>query len=211
MATYHEELKERITEDANGNIRKDTTRTVKAFKKSEEPDYIKLYTKMWCEFNAIPEKWQALFFALVCRMSYANIKHPEGGQIVYTIGTQAQAIRDECGWKTLDPLYRGLNALCKCKAIRKIGKGEYQINPEYAGKGAWHYQPSAEQGGVQDLIAKFSFADKSIQTKIVWASTDKEEIGNLDEVTAKRQTITPIDGAAAAAPTDSENSEKEAS
>lgn len=189
---YQQETKEHIVEDAEGNITTTTTTKTKAILKNDEPDYIKLYTKMWCEFNAIPDKWRPLFFALVCRMSYASLKDETGGQIVHTIGSTGKAIIEECGWKNKDTLYRGLQALCECEAIKKISRGEYQINPQYAGKGPWHYNAKENRGGVSELVAKFDFKNKKVNTKIVWASTDKQEIGrNADEVVILEKHITP--------------------
>lgn len=188
---YYEETREKVREDADGNITSDTTRIVRSAIKSDEPDYIKLYTKMWCEFNQIPQKYRQLFFSLICRMSYANAKAPGGGQTVCTIGTIAQAIMDECGWKTKDALYRGLKTLCDCGAIKKLSRGEYQINPKYAGKGPWNYNPKVDQGGVKDLIATFDFANKSVNTQIVWVSNDDDMAAGLHdaEITATRQEI----------------------
>lgn len=189
---YHEKITEHITEDAEGNQTVTQTTEIKAITANDEPDYIKLYTRMWCEFNGIQEKWRPLFLALVCRMSYASLKSSTGGQVVYTIGTNAEEIMQECGWKTKDPLYRGLNALCDCNAIRKIGRGQYQINPSYAGRGPWRYNAAQEQGGVRDLVAKFSFADKKVETDIIWGSTDKRQIGHAaDEVLCTETRVSP--------------------
>jgi len=189
---YQQETKEHTVEDAEGNITTTTTTKTKAILKNDEPDYIKLYTKMWCEFNMIPDKWRPLFFALVCRMSYASLKDETGGQIVHTIGSTGKAIIEECGWKNKDTLYRGLQALCECEAIKKISRGEYQINPQYAGKGPWHYNAKENRGGVSELVAKFDFKNKKVDTKIVWASTDKQEIGHkADEVVILEKHITP--------------------
>lgn len=194
MPAYREKLTERTTEDAQGNITTNTTREVFSIKKNEEPDYIKLYTRMWCEFNGIPDKYHQLFLSLACRMTYANLGSATGGQIVHTVGHAGAEIMAECGWKNKDSLYKGLQKLCDCGAIIKLGRGEYQINPQYAGKGPWHYNARLEQGGVADLVAKFSFRDKQVQTKITWASADKAEIGQADEVIATEQKITPLPG-----------------
>lgn len=191
MSKYHDEIKSTEIIDENGNVTTTTTRVTKQIRDRDEPDYIKLYTKMWCEFNRVPEKWRTLFFALVCRMSYASLApDANGGQVVYTVGQIANTIAQECGWKTTDPLYRGLKALCECEAIRKLGRGVYQINPQYAGRGPWRYNAATERGGVKDLIAKFSFADGTVDTEIVYASTDKEEIGHAGELVATRVTKT---------------------
>lgn len=187
---YYEHSTEHIKEDANGNITSHKTSETKSFITNDEPDYIKIYTKMWCEFNNVPEKWRTLFLSLVCRMNYANLNSPTGGQTVYTIGSNAEAIKQECGWKTNDPLYRGLKVLCDCGAIRKIGRGEYQINPQYAGRGTWRYNAKDNQGGIKDIIAKFSFKNKNVETKITWAETNENIIGkNTDQVIATETTI----------------------
>lgn len=130
--------------------------------------------------------------ALVCRMSYANLNDSGGGQTVCTIGSIGASIVTECGWKNKDTLYRGLQALCECNAIKKINRGEYQINPNYAGKGPWRYNAKEERGGVENLIAKFSFADKTVDTQIVWVSSDEDEIGAEDSVIATKSIIRQV-------------------
>lgn len=189
---YHEETRERIIEGPDGSVSAQTTRTIRAIHGNEEPDFIKLYTRMWCDFNCIPEKWRGLFMALVCRMSYANLNDSGGGQTVCTIGSIGASIVTECGWKNKDTLYRGLQALCECNAIKKINRGEYQINPNYAGKGPWRYNAKEERGGVENLIAKFSFADKTVDTQIVWVSSDEDEIGAEDSVIATKSIIRQV-------------------
>lgn len=207
MATYYEKKLERTKEDADGNVTVETTLEQKSIVKNEEPDYIKLYTRMWCEFNQIPEKWRPLFLALVCRMTYASLDSSTGGQIVYTVGPNAQDIMAECGWKTKDPLYRGLKALSDCDAIHQVARGAYQISPHYAGRGTWRYNANLKQGGVKDLIAKFDFVNHTVDTEVEWSSTDKHEIGDADQVVATKTVITPNDSAAVAAATDIEVSD----
>lgn len=177
MSTYFEEKNITIHEDENGNKTTDTKIQSREVK-SSEPDYIKLYTKLWFDAKNIPDKYLKLFLALVCRMTYANPNSPSGGQIVYTVGHTGQAIMHECDWKTKDAFYKGLQALCDCNAIKKLGRGEYQINPEYAGKGPWRYNPKLDQGGIENIIATFNIKDKKVDTKIVWADDQKENDDN---------------------------------
>lgn len=177
MAKYYEQIQQKIHEDANGNITTDTAIQSREVK-SSEPDYIKLYTKLWFDAKNIPDKYLKLFISLVCRMTYANPNSLAGGQIVYTIGHTGKAIMEECNWKTKDAFYKGLQALCDCNAIKKLGRGEYQINPEYAGKGPWRYNPKLDQGGIENIIATFNLKDKKVDTKIVWADDGKESEQN---------------------------------
>lgn len=173
---YYERETIREVKDQNGNVvGTESIKNSLSINKNDEPPYIKIYTQMWCQFNRVPERWHSLFFSLVCRMTYADMTSETGGQVVHTSGTTANSIVKELGWKSKDTLYRGLQALCDCKAIRKLGKGEYQVNPQYAGRGPWRYNAQAKQGGVKDLIAKFSFRDKQVETFIEWDDKRKTE------------------------------------
>lgn len=172
--------KEVITthEDADGNISTSTVSTTTNFRKSDEPDYIKIYTKMWCEFNLIPERWHRLFLELAIRMNYADSTDLPNSQTVVVYGGTTEAIRDACGWKDKSTLRKGLKVLCDCGAIRKTDfRATYQINPNYASRGLWKYDPKRKTGGVEDLITTFNFKDGSVETKVVWADD-----GTNDEV-----------------------------
>ena len=176
------ESKETFTTiDENGNEKTTVKQTSKKIERNTEPDYIKLYTKMWCDFNNIPSQWQPLFFQLVIRMTYCNITDEEGGQLVSTSKPYGDDIARSLGWttktnETNTSLMKGLKALCKCGAIRKINRGVYQINPEYASKGEWKYNPKANRGGVEELIATFKMSEERMQSKvnIVWADDGKQ-------------------------------------
>lgn len=148
-----------------------------------EPDYIKIYTKMWCEFNSIPTGYQALFLELASRMSYCNTKNLENAQIVVMVEPVTSAVMQNLGWTSRDSLTKGLNALIKCNAIKRIRRSVYQINPDYAGRGLWKYNPKLQSGGIEDLIATFSFKDKEVKTKIIWADNGRDE--ELNEIYRK--------------------------
>lgn len=144
---------------------------------SNEPDFIKLYTRMWCEFNQIPLTYRGLFLELVTRMSYCNTSNLADSQLVNTGKPWSDDIMSTLGWKKA--MYqKGLRILCECGAIRKIGRGVYQINPSYAGRGEWKYNPRLDRGGVEDLIAEFSFKDGKVKTSIIWADDGKESAIN---------------------------------
>lgn len=155
-------------EDADGNITTSTTEKTSSIEHNNEPDYIKLYTKMWCEFNQIPDVYRNLFIELVSRMSYCNASDLENSQLVNTGKPWSDAIMKTLGWKSA-MYFRGLKALSECGAIKKVARSVYQINPSYAGKGEWKYNPRLNRGGVEDLIATFSFKNGQVQTDIIWA------------------------------------------
>lgn len=161
-------------EDADGNITIDTVE--KTFKKDVEPDYIKIYTKMWCEFNEIPDQWRLLFLELVQRMSYCNATALNDSQIVWTGDPIASSIMKTLGWTSKRMYQKGLAELVKHKAIKRVARGVYQINPNYAGKGGWRYDPRLKQGGIKDLVATFDYVNKTVDAKIIWADdgTDDE-------------------------------------
>lgn len=165
---------------ANGDIETRTTTTENTvnIQRNNEPDYIKLYTRMWCEFNQIPETYRNLFMELVARMSYCDSADLPHSQLVNTGKPWSDAIMQALGWKKA--MYqRGLKELCTCGAIKKISRGVYQINPNYAAKGEWKYNPRLQRGGVEDLVATFNFKNGTVNTKIIWAA---ENDGSADEI-----------------------------
>jgi len=89
-------------------------------------------------------------------------------QYGYRGSSNAKVIAKECGWATLSPLYEGLKVLCNHGAIRKLSRGMYQINPSYAGKGAWRYNKKERQGGIENIITTFRVRGKSVDTVIEW-------------------------------------------
>lgn len=180
--------------DADGNESSTTIEKTRKIEVSSEPDYIKLYTAMWCEFNQIPVAYRQLFLELVGRMSYCNKCDLGKSQIVFLGEPISSDICRTLHWKSKDSLMKGLRALVKCNAIKKIARAVYQINPSYAGRGEWKYNPRLNRGGVEDLIATFNFKDKTVNTDIVWAddgepSEYNEMMRNGIGCTAKDQTV----------------------
>lgn len=190
---YLKKIETVTREDADGNVTSSTVETTTNIQRNDEPDYIKLYTKMWCEFNDIPMAYRELFLQLVTRMSYCNSADLGNSQLVNTGKPWADSIMATLGWKK-SMYMKGLSELCKYNAIRKVGRGVYQINPQYAGRGEWKYNPRLKRGGVEDLVVSFNFKDKSVDTEIVWA--DDGEDTPMNEayrqgmgVSAKQETI----------------------
>lgn len=167
-------LKEvRTVVDADGREETTTKETTRSIQRNTEPDYIKLYTKMWAEFNGIPVPYRDLFLELVTRMTYCNSRDLENSQLVNTGRPWSDSIMAALGWK--QRMYqKGLRALCDCGAIRQVSRGVYQINPQYAGRGEWKYNPRLERGGVEDLVATFNFTAGTVNTKITWADNGED-------------------------------------
>jgi len=172
MANYREtETTVSISEDGIEHITKKEKSTT--ITRNDEPDYVKIYTNMWAEFNGIPPAYRNLFLQLATRMTYCNTADLKNAQLVYTGRPFSQMIMEALNWKE-DMLKKGLRELSKSGAIKKVGRGVYQINPSYAGKGEWKYNPKLNRGGVEDLIAVFNFKNKSVKTDIIWADNGEE-------------------------------------
>lgn len=180
-----ETINEVTTTDADGNTKSTKTVNTVGYKKLGEPEYIKLYTKMWCEFNEIKPRWQELFLQLAIRMSYCRSSDLENSQTVNPTGPNAEAICKALNWGDKSNLYKGLRELCACGAIRKISRGWYQVNPSYAGKGEWQYKPDRDQGGIKDLVAKFSFKDRAVTTEITW--DDNVDNPDIDFIETRKE------------------------
>ena len=165
--------------DENGNEVSTTKECTKKIERSSEPDYIKIYTKMWCEFNQIPLPYRDLFFQLICNMTYCNASDLEHSQLVYTGKPWSDAIQEKLGWKRA--MYqRGIKELRDCGALKQISRGVYQVNPNYAGRGEWMYNPKLERGGIQELVATFNFAEGTVDTRLVWADDGSDtEMNNM--------------------------------
>ncbi len=171
ISTFTEKV---IVENADGSVSEKIVERTHTIERNSEPDYIKIYTRMWCEFNGIPDVWREFFLQLASRMTYADASDSNGGQIVFTGDPTRSYIEKTLKWK--DSMYfKGLEALCSCGAIRKLKKrGVYQINPSYAGRGEWKYNPRLQRGGIEDIVAKFSFRDREVDTRIVWADDGQD-------------------------------------
>lgn len=199
ISTY---IEEKTFEDAEGNVTTTTLSKTSKIEAINEPEYIKIYTNMWCEFNQIPLRARDLFLEIALRMTYADVNDKEGGQLFYAIRPINEAICKILGIKIR--MYQTLLVdLVKCNALRRVGKGVYQINPSYAGKGFWKYNPKYNQGGIEDIIAKFSFKDKTVETEIIYADDGTYSPANEDfrkgvrakaseEAVLKSTTIEPI-------------------
>lgn len=163
-----EYVKIETVRDEEGNVisEKETTKT-KRIDRVTEPDYIKLYAETWLDKskNEIPIGYRALFLELAARMSYCEADDHEHSQLVMTSGIYQEAIMNTLGLKSRDSLQKGLKALCDCNAIRRVQRGIYQINPRYAGKGQWKYNPRISRSSLEDFADYYERAKKEAERK----------------------------------------------
>lgn len=178
----------------DGEIKKEVvTETTTSIKRNTEPDYIKIYTNMWCEFNEIPISLRPLMLELVMRMSYADVQDKDGGQIVSTGGYVRDTICEKLKWG--ESMYnQGLAGLVKSGAIRRIKRGFYQVNPHYAGRGEWAFNPRFNRGGVENIIAKFDFKNHAVETKFIHKKSNNNQNINQQVISAVPQESEEIEG-----------------
>ena len=99
----------------------------------------------------LPAAYRFLFFILAARMGYCDSDDLAHSQLVITGEPYRDEILEIMGWSDRDSLQKGLRALCECNAIRKVSRGCYQINPRFASKGQWKYNPRIPQSNVEGL------------------------------------------------------------
>ena len=121
----------------------------------------------------LPAAYRFLFVVLAARMGYCDKDDLEHSQLVMTGEPFATEIRDIMGWGNRDSLLKGLRALCECNAIRKVSRGCYQINPRFASKGQWLYNPRISQSNVEGL--KTYYDDKQEKARREKEEKEKEK------------------------------------
>ena len=191
-----------IRVDENGvETTSEVTKSV-MYERNDEPDYIKIYTKMWLEMNEIPQAYRGLFLELVGYMTYSYAPDLRKSQTVYTGKPYSESICKRLGWG--QKMYeKALKGLVDCGAISRLYRGVYQINPNYAGKGEWLYNPKLSRGGIKDLKATFGLKDKTAEVQIIWADDGADDDFNgmyregmgvkpSDETVLKHMVATPI-------------------
>lgn len=156
MAKIEKFVKLETVKDTDGNVveEKEYKRT-KEIIRVGEPDYIKLYTEAWgrklpgTDGKPLPDSYRFLFTVLAARMSYCDADDPAHSQLVQTGTPYAEEIMKAMGWKHRDSLQKGLKELCACNVIYRVGRGCYQVNPEYAAKGKWLRDPRVSQSNLE--------------------------------------------------------------
>ena len=177
--------------DIDGSEHSTICEQTKKVEMSTEPDYIKIYTRMWFEFNQIPKALQPLFLELIANMTYCNAYDLKNSQIVCTSGPIGEMIVKNLNISKRHFL-RCLKELSEYGAIKKVKRGFYQINPNYAGKGEWKYNPKLERGGIEKLVATFNFNTKDINLNVLWSdcpSVDEKVNKDMREEFGRNSTL----------------------
>jgi len=159
MKTYYSEKEITTAIDADGKETRNVLEKTKSYNRICEPDYVKLYIKPWMAMGhdgcpGIPTAYRGLFLQLAMRMTYCNSDDIKSAQLVNTGSPFAEDIMRSLQWGR-SMYFKGLKELVKCKAIRKISRGVYQVNPAYASRGEWTYNNKLHRGGVKEVIDAF--------------------------------------------------------
>lgn len=145
----------------NNEVQQIRTRETQYTIKTEEPDYVKLYIKAWCEFKQV----KGINFKFLCSilpyMAYAEDK-----QLIVFSSTIKKIIAKNLNWAGKSSIYRfnnELKKLVKNNVIKRIGTSTYQVNPQLIGRGQWK--------NIRNLRATFDLSNGEISHKYI----NKEE------------------------------------
>ena len=130
----------------------------------------------------LPAAYRFLFFVLAARMGYCDSDDLAHSQLVMTGEPYREEIMEIMGWTNRDSLMKGLRALCECNIIRKVSRGCYQINPRFASKGQWLYNPRIPQSNVEGLKKYYDDEQREARRK-----KEKEEKKKKKEARENRQ------------------------
>lgn len=170
----------RMTIEADtGEIKETHTQQFNVIPSSDEPEYVKLYVRAWCDFKGIDSlrpSDRTVLVRLFNVMTYAKARsvvdehgnvHDEGwGQIIYTNAELKRSIARETGlqYATVNTAFTHLK---KAGVLRRVGTGTYQVNPELVGKGKW--------SEIKKLRATFNVIGEDAGTVEVEAETGHDE------------------------------------
>lgn len=131
MTTTWENTHEFVDTETGEVLRSETIATIK----SEEPDYVKLYIKAWCEFKQVKGINNQVLLEILPYMTYAS-----EGQIIGFTPVIKRQIAKKLGWKESNALSRfnhEIKKIEKAGVVTNIGYSTYAVNPQLIGKGSW--------------------------------------------------------------------------
>lgn len=115
-----------VVDQTTGEIIEQTKAVV--YTVENEPAYVKMYLNDLSKLLDLPKAHTDLLYILMTMMDYENIV------------TLSPRKRDRICQQlniTKQSLANNLHKLAKVDAVRSVGRGEYQLNPELFAKGSW--------------------------------------------------------------------------
>lgn len=125
---------------------------------SVEPPFIKLYLDCLAEFKGLSKSLNPILIQLLSQMSYASMKDPHGGQIIYLNAALKRRIAEEVN-KSTKRIEQAITDFVKAGIFTRIATGTYQVNPKLFGRGEWK--------DVKNIRATFDFGAGTINTEII--------------------------------------------
>lgn len=94
----------------------------------QEPEYIKLYLKDLAHILNIPAGPQGVLIALIRKMDWEGI--------ISVTAASRERIAASLGIK-VHTVANYITVLCQSEILRRLGRGEYEVNPHFLAKGDW--------------------------------------------------------------------------
>ena len=131
-----------------------------------EPNFVKLYIDDLSSILKIPDGPKSLIWLLVRQMSYDGI-------IAVTPGTRRR-MSEELSIKE-KTLRNYLWSLCQSDVLRRIERGEYELNPSYFGKGHWSNIYARRRAWAKLEIVYDSEGHRQVQGSVIDSQSGQEE------------------------------------
>lgn len=123
-----------------------------------EPEYIKLYIDCVLTFNGLRKGLNPIFLAFMPYMSYADMKNPSGGQVLFINKAMKNIIAKKLNLG-MDSINKAISEFTKAGLFKRLAVGMYQVNPKIVGRGEWK--------DIRNIRATFDFASKEIVADIL--------------------------------------------
>lgn len=141
--------RETVVSEETGEVKEVTTQEFNVIPSSDEPQYVKLYVRAWCEFKGLEHLKPSdknVLTRLLSVMTYAKARQVEDehgnvleegwGQLIYVNAALKRSVAGELNVKPAT-VSNALSHLVKYGILRRVDYGCYQVNPQLVGKGQW--------------------------------------------------------------------------
>jgi len=118
--------------NADGEVQKEIKTSTSIIE--PEPEYVKLYLADILYFQDLPKGYDNILFQIIKRARYAGTEY---GMEVTLTKTHKERIAQELGIKRVSSIDNAISKLTKGHILIRSGRGVYQLNPFFFGKGNW--------------------------------------------------------------------------
>lgn len=130
--TREDSVTRMYTDPETGEVVREVTNDVTVTRiRSDEPEFVKLYVRTLGTFIGLQESANKLVMALIPLMSYA-----EEHQVINLTAYQRKLIEKKYGLSQ-STISRQLKQLVEKHVLIPLGRGTWQVNPMYIGRGRW--------------------------------------------------------------------------